>query len=292
MEKTVRERVLDYVFIFIGCALMAFAITSILKPNNLVTGGITGISIIADRIIHVKYTYIYYVLSLGVLVSAFIFLGKKDGKRIIVLSLLYPIILMVFEEFNVMFIENDLILASIYYGVISGVGCGLVLKRGFSLGGTDTIAKIFHRRILPFVSMSQILLVIDTMVIAISAIVYDMNIALYAIVTQFIFVKAMDAVLFGLKSKKIKLEIVSKEYEEIIEYILNTMRRGVSTYDIKGAYTDESRVKIICICSPRDVILIKNFIAKVDPHAFLYGVSVNSVWGEGADFESLVEENI
>ncbi|MCT4595540.1 MAG: YitT family protein [Anaeromicrobium sp.] len=292
MKKTVKDIVIDYLFIFIGCVLMAFAITSILKPNNLVTGGITGISIIADRVIHIKYTYVYYVLSLVVLVSSFIFLGKKDGMKIIVLSVCFPVILMILEEINIMFIENDLILASIYYGVISGVGCGVVLKRGFSFGGTDTIAKILHKRILPFVSMSQILLVMDTMVIATSAIVYDMNIALYAIVTQFIFVKAMDAVLFGLKAKKIKLEIISKEYEEIIGYILNKIHRGVSTYDIKGAYTDESRIKIICICSPRDVIMIKNFIAKVDPHAFLYGVSINSVWGEGADFESLLEDNM
>lgn len=291
MRKTVKDIILDYVYIILGCGCMAFSITSILKPNKLVTGGITGLSIVGERVLDIKYTYIYYALSLLLLIGAYVFLGKKDGKRILIGSLIFPFVLLIFEKLNISFIEDDLILASIYYGVICGTGCGLILKRGFSLGGTDTLAKILHKKVFPFVSISQILLIADTVVIGTSAIVYGVNIALYAIVTQFILVKAIDAVLFGLNGKKIKLEIISCEHEQIVNYILNTIQRGVSTYNVKGAYTDEMKVKVITICSPRDVMLIKEFIAKKDPRAFLYGVSVNSVWGSGVGFESLVEDN-
>ena len=102
-----------------------------------------------------------------------------------------------------------MMLASVYFGLICGIGSGLVLKRGFSMGGTDTVAKILHHKIFTFVSISEILLCIDGTLIASSVIVYNSNIALYAIISQIIMVNMIHAVMFGFGSKKVKLEIIS-----------------------------------------------------------------------------------
>lgn len=279
----------DFLFVISGCIFLSFAITSILKPNGLITGGVTGISIILDKLIHVKYTYIYYALSIVILISARILIGKREALKIVLLSILLPSTLILFEGLNFDFIEDDMILASVYYGIIAGVGCGLILKRGFSQGGTDTIAKIMHQKLFPFMSISQILLGIDIIIIFLGAFVYDRNIALYAILTQVVFMKSVDTVLFGFGSKKVKIEIISDENEIIAEHILNSIKRGISTYDIKGGYTNLNKQKLVSICSPRESMLIKRFIADIDPNAFVNVLPVISVWGKGVGFDSLVE---
>jgi uncharacterized membrane-anchored protein YitT (DUF2179 family) len=289
-NKNYKKIVIDIIIVTIGCILTAFSITSILKPNGLISGGITGISIILEKFIHIKYTYIYYALSLFVLLSAWLAVGKKEALKIITLSVTFPIILIVLENLNYNFISNDMILGSVYYGIIGGIGVGLVLKRGFSFGGTDTVAKILHQKVFAFISISEILLGIDGTIIASSAIIYDKRVALYAIISQVITVKVIDMVLFGFSSKKVNIEIISDEYETITKYILHNVKRGVSSSEIKGGYMNLQRLKISTICSPREAMLIKAFIAQVDQNAFINVLPVISVWGKGAGFDRLVEE--
>ena len=270
--------------------MIAFAITSILKPNELITGGITGISIMLEELVHIKYTYSYYVLSILVLAVAWISMGRREGIKIITMSIIFPFVLIVFERFNFCFIRNDMMLASVYFGLICGIGAGLVLKRGYSMGGTDTIAKILHHRIFTFVSISEILLCIDGLLIASSAIVYNLNTALYAIISQIIVVVMIDTIMFGFGSKKVKLEIISDHHKEITEYIIHSIKRGVTSYEVKGGYKNLALLKILTICSPREAMLVKRYIAQIDPDAFVNVLPVISVWGKGVGFDSLSGE--
>jgi uncharacterized membrane-anchored protein YitT (DUF2179 family) len=281
----------DVFIVMIGCILTAFSITSILRPNGLISGGITGISIILENVVQVKYTYIYYALSLLVLLAAWITMGKKEGLKIVTLSLVFPPILIIMEKFNYSFISNDLTLASVYYGIIGGVGVGLVLKQGFSFGGTDTVAKILQRKIFSFVSISEVLLGIDGIIIIASALIYGKHVALYAILSQVITMKVIDAVLFGFGSEKVQMEIISDKYEEIRQFILHSVKRGVSCYEIRGGYMNSVRLKLHTVCSPREAMLIKRFIAQTDVNAFVNVLPVISVWGKGAGFDSLTEES-
>jgi uncharacterized membrane-anchored protein YitT (DUF2179 family) len=289
-EIDYKKVITDYVIAALGCILIAFAITAILKPNGLISGGLTGVSIITEELTSINYTYINYFLSLMVLAVAWIVLGKKEALRIITLSLAFPLILIAFEKMNIVFIENDRMLASIYFGILCGSGVGLIIKRGFSSGGTDTVAKILHHKLLPFVSIGTILLGIDGVIIVVSALIYGKSIALYAIISQIIFMKAVDSIIFGLSSRKVKVEIISDRHEEILDYILHSVNRGVSSGKIKGGYMNLDRVKISTICSPRESMLIKRFIGQNDPEAFVNVLPVASVWGKGVGFESLIEE--
>jgi uncharacterized membrane-anchored protein YitT (DUF2179 family) len=281
---------LDIIIVAIGCILTAFSITSILKPNGLITGGITGISIILESFIHIKYTYIYYALSILVLISAWIAMGRKEAFKIIILSIGFPVVLIVLENIDYSFIKGDMMLSCVYFGIVYGLGVGLVLKRGFSFGGTDTIAKVLQYKLFSFISISQILLAIDGVIIASSAIVYNKNIALYAIISQIITMQIIDSVMFGFTSKKVQVEIISVKHEEITKYILFTIGRGASTYDIRGGFNKQARLKLQTICSPRESMLIKRFVAQIDPDAFVHVVPIISVWGKGAGFSRLVEE--
>lgn len=291
MKKTdVNKIIIDAIFIAIGCFLVAFSVAAILKPNGLVTGGITGISLILEKVTHIKYTYINYCLALLVLTSAWITMGKREGLKIVTLSLLLPLVLIVFERYNIVFIKGDMLLATVYFGITGGIGSGIILKRGFSFGGTDTIAKILHHKVFTFIGLSEILLGIDGVIIAVSAIVFDKNVALYAIIAQIIYMKVIDTVLFGFGSQKVKVEIISDKHEEISDYILHTIVRGVSSYEIKGGYMNATRLKVTTICSPRESMLIKRFISAIDTSAFIHVIPVISVWGKGVGFESLIDE--
>jgi len=281
---------LDIIYGTVGSVLLAFAITSILKPNGLVTGGITGISIMMGKVLNINYTYIYYFLSVIVLLCARFIMGKREAKKIFILSILFPIVLIFFDRLNIHFIQNDIILASIYHGIIGGTGTGLLLLRGFSTGGTDTIAQILHYKLFPFVSISQILRVIDVCIIISSGFIYDINTALYAVITQIVMMKSIDMVLFGFSPKQVKVQIISDHYEEIADYILNNINRGISTYDITGGYTNSKRKQLVSICAPRESMLIRRFIAQVDPNAFVNVIPVISVWGKGEGFESIIDD--
>lgn len=281
--------IMDLIFLTLGCSSLAFGVTSILRPNGLVTGGATGASIVISELIGVQYTIVFYIVSIAILISSILFIGKAEGVKIVFLTLTFPLVLIAFEALNFEFIENDLFLAAVYYGIFAGTGVGLILKRGYSMGGTESIAKILHRRVFSFMSLSQILLVIDLIVIVSSLLIFDKRVALYAVITQYVFMKVVDTILFGMGSKKVKIEVISDACDAISDYINNEVKRGTSMYIIKGGFTKESKMKVVSICSPRESMVIKQFIANLDPEAFVNVLPVSSVWGKGVGFDALVE---
>jgi uncharacterized membrane-anchored protein YitT (DUF2179 family) len=285
-----RKLLLDLLFLVSGCAILAFGITAILRPNGLITGGTAGLAIILAELTGINYTIIFYAQALIILIGAFVLLGKAEGAKIMLLSVTFPAIVILFELLQLEFIEHDLFLASIYYGLFAGVGVGLILKRGYSLGGTDTIARILRRRALPFMSLSQILLIMDVLVIVSSLLIFDKRIALYGIITLYIIMRSVDAILFGFGSKKVKIEAISAKAGEISDFILHTIKRGTSIYDIRGGYTNSPKTKVVSVCSPREAVLIKRFIARTDTTAFVYVIPVASAWGTGSGFFRLEDE--
>ncbi len=290
MFKLTREKVNDFAQVVLGMVILAFAIAAILKPNQLVTGGITGISLIVETVFHLDYAIGYYILSVLVLLATHFMMGWGESRKILILSILFPIVLMIFSRLNFNLTQNDLFLASVYYGVVGGIGTGLILKSGYSSGGTDSIGKIIHKKYYPFISMNLIITVIDLAIIVVSMFVYDLRIALYAIITRIVFLKSTEMVMFGFSNKLVKLEIISNEHRAIEDFIMNKVRRGISKYSIVGGYSNESRIKVVTICSPRESMLIKKFIAKCDRAAFVSILPVSSVWGEGVGFRGLDDE--
>lgn len=291
MKEKIKKIVTDLLFIIIGCALNAYATIGILLPNGLSTGGLTGTVRLVQTITHFNFSVLYYIFAFIILVACKILLGTKEARKIIMMAILYPAFLVLFEKLNISLLEQkDTILAAIYYGVFSGFGCGFIFQRGFSFGGTDTIAKIFHKKVMPFISISQILLVIDAVIIIWSGFLYGRPVAMYALISQVIFVKCIDFIMFGFDSKLVKIDVISDQYKEIEDYVMNELGRGISRVEIVGAYSGERKTQITSICSPRESMLIKNFIARVDKNAFVNVIHVESVWGKGTGFENLAEE--
>jgi uncharacterized membrane-anchored protein YitT (DUF2179 family) len=288
----VRKKITDLILLLLGTALFSFAVTVILKPNSLITGGITGLSILAGKVTGIPFTLYYYGLSALVLAATHFLLGKQESKKILLLSVLFPVTLTLFDQwlftdaqFNLT--GDDLFLSSVYFGVIAGIGAGLILLRGYSSGGTDSIGKILHKRFFPFVSISQLIAIIDMAVILLSALVFDIQTALYAVLMQIVQMWATELVLYGFTNKMVKMEIISEQSTEIENYILNTLGRGITKYNIIGGYSNEQRIKLVSICSQRESMLIAKQISSIDKDAFVTAMPVISVWGRGVGFETM-----
>lgn len=279
-----KKLIYEIIYLTIGCIITAFAVNCILKPNGLITSGITGIAIILEQYMNVNYSIIYYFLTITVLITTIILMGKKEIFKIAFISILYPTVLVIMQNYEFKFVENDLLLATIYFSVFYGVGIGMILRKGYSFGGTDTIAKILSKKVFKTVSISYIMLALDGLVIIISAFVFGRNIALYSIISQLIITKVYDYIMFGLGTKLYRIEIISDKHKDIANYIMHDIRRGVTLINIIGCYTNENKFKLVTVCSPRESILIRNYIKEIDLRAYVEVLPIVSVWGKGNRF--------
>ena len=290
-DKKTKRFLTDLFFLIIACSTGAFATTAVMIPNGLTSGGLTGIVRIVQTFLPVDFSLLYYALAILIWIVVFLLLGKTEGKKVLVVTLLYPAVLVVFEQLDFQLLEEkDVILAAIFCGVFSGVCNGLVFWRGYSFCGTESIAKILKKKLLPHVDISKILLLLDSIIIAASAFLFGRNIALYALVTQFIGSRLVDSIIYGFETKIVQMQIITSRNTEVADYIMNEIGRGVSSYDIVGEYTGLHRKQLVVLCSPRESMVIKKYLMDVDPSAFVTVVQVNTVWGEGRGFTDMYDE--
>lgn len=281
----------DTIYLTIGCLITAFSVNYILKPNGLITSGITGLAIVLEKYLHINYSYIYYFATLIILLITFVLMGRKEIMKIIFLSVLYPTVLLAMQNFEFKFVENDLLLASIYFSLFYGLGVGMILRKGFSFGGTDTLARILNKKVFPSINVSYIMLVLDGFVIITAAFAFGRNIALYSIISQLITTKVCDYIMFGFGTKLYKLEIISSKYEEISKFIMFELGRGVTLINVTGCYTNEEKVQIESVCSPNQAVMIQKLIKQIDSTAFVKVLPVINVWGKGIRFIDISSED-
>jgi uncharacterized membrane-anchored protein YitT (DUF2179 family) len=257
-------------------------------PMRLTSGGLTVIVRIVQSFVAIDFSILYYCGVVIILLLVLIFLGWKEVKKMLLLSIMYPTVLMVFEHIPFQLLEEkDIILAAVFCGVFSGTYVGLVFWRGYASAGSEAIAKIFKKRLFPTVSMSNVLLVVDAVIIIASAVVFGRNIAMYALITQVIVAKMSETVMYGFASKVVQLKIITNKHEGIISYVLDELERGVSSIDITGEYSQQPFKQLTIFCSIRESQLIKKKIASIDPKAFVTVTKVEAVWGHGKGFDDL-----
>jgi len=261
---------------------------SVMLPNGLTFGGITGISRIVQQYTGWNYSLIYYACSITVLIIVWIFLGLREVRKIIFMSLTYPLAMLVLQTYNVVLITSeDLFLVAVFTGVIIGVSNGLTFKAGFSSGGTDSLAKVIKYRWLPHLGINNITFAINSVIVIISAFVFGINIALYAVVIIYISMRVGDAVMYGFSDKIVELAIIPGDADALTAFIMNELGRGVSSIEVTGEYTGDKRKQLKILCSPRESFIIKRYLAKEDPRSFVSVTSIKSVWGRGRGFSDI-----
>ena len=283
--------IVDFFAIVIGCGLTAFAVNFILVPNNLSTSGLTGLSLVIEKFTGINYSYIYYIFAVATLILAYVFMGKKYLFKIIFVSIFYSSLLVVVKNFKYVFVEGDMFLVCIYFSLFYGVGAGLVMRRGYTYGGTDTIARILKKKVFKDITISQIMLVIDALIILILGITFGKDIALYALVNHVMIIFIMDYMLFGFRAKLYKVSIICQDHHDITEFIFKELGRGVTVHEVRGGYTKETKQMITCICSPAQSAMIRRYLAENHPNLFMEVSPMISVYSIGNRFTKMVEND-
>ncbi len=269
----------DVILMVVGTGLMGLAIQCIYDPVGLVTGGFTGVAIIAKYLTKgaVPLWLTNLVLNVPLFFLAALIKGKKFVARTAVATVLLSAWLYVIPLWDLA--EGDYVLSAIFGGVISGVGMGMVLLAHATTGGTDMLAALIQHKLRHYTIM-QIICVIDGIIVAVGIYSFGVKAALYAIVAIYVTSKVSDTLTEGMKYSK-AVFIVSDHYKEISDAIMTQMDRGVTGLNGVGMYSGDEKCMLYCVVSKKEIVVLKEIILNIDNNAFVIVTDAREVVGEG-----------
>lgn len=260
-----------------GSALTALGLVLFLIPNRIAGGGVSGIATIIHYVLHLPVGLTMLAMEIPLFLASVRHLGLGFGIRTLLGALSLPLFIDSFTPLLPKVTDNDL-LASLYGGVLVGVGIGIVFRSRGSTGGTDELAALLHK--FTGFPLGQILLLLDGLIITGAGVVFGIESALYALITVFVTARVIDVVQEGLAVVRAAL-IISDCSEEIARGILERLNRGATALKGTGLYTGKQREILVAVVSQSEVSLLKEVVYEVDPGAFLIVADVHEVLGEG-----------
>lgn len=267
----------SYLWITIGSIVVALALDIFLVPNRIAAGGVSGLATIIYHLLRVPVG----VTMLGINIPLFFLSFRELGKRVFVRSIYGALTTAVFIELlsnYVPVMTGDVLLASIYGGILSGLGIGIILRAGGTSGGTDLVARLLHKHF-P-VTVGQGLLGADFVVISLAAIFFNAELALYALLTLLITSKMIDLVQEGISFAKAAF-IISDHSEEISRGVIKVLGRGVTALQGKGMFTGGERPVLMCVVGKTEESRLKELVYDIDQKAFVFITDAHEVLGEG-----------
>lgn len=272
-----------YLKIIIGTGIMSLAIKCIYDPISLVTGGFTGVAILVKKMTEtfmgkgVPLWLTNIALNIPVFLVTWRIKGRKFIGRTAAATIMLSAWLYVIPEIDL--VGGDYVLSAIFGGVLTGVGLGMIFWANATTGGTDMVSALIQMKLKHY-SVAQILQVLDGMIVLIGLYVFGLKPTLYAIVAIFIVSKVTDTMLEGMKFSKAAY-IITDRYEEMSQAILKELDRGVTGLEARGMYSGERKCMLYCVVSKKEIISLKELVAKIDSNAFVIVGDVREVLGEG-----------
>ena len=275
------NKIIQIILLILGTLFLGIAINLFYLPNNLSTGGASGLALIIYYLYKVPVGITVVLINIPLFLIALKNIGWKFcSKAIIGTALLSLFIELTSGLNNVINIEKDLFLGCIFGGLLNGIGLSLVFKADGSTGGSDLLAQIIYKK-RPISSIGQILLIIDSFVIITNAIVFNsISIALYSVIALFISKKTTDIIFEGVNYTK-AVNIISKQGERIAKEIIEKTDRGVTISQCIGVYTNEKYTHVISIVTVPQLPQVKKIVKAIDKTAFTYISDTREVLGLG-----------
>ena len=262
----------------LGLFLFSFGFSFFLAPNNLVFGGVAGLSIIFKELCGFDTSLFVLVVSVFLLLISFIFLGKEKTTGSILGSLLLPVFLKFAEVLTnyIVFEDVELILSAIFGAFLGGAGLGFVYKSGFTTGGTDIIKQLLNKYFK--ISMGKAMLISDGVILASSIFVFGLKTFIYALLVLYVMTIIADRVILGVGNAK-AFYIVTDKTMEVKKYIINKLGHGVTLLEAVGGYTKEDQKVLFCVIPTREYYILKEGIHKIDNDAFFVVTDAYEVSG-------------
>jgi uncharacterized membrane-anchored protein YitT (DUF2179 family) len=270
------ESALEYINVIIGSAIIAFAFNVFLLPNQIASGGVSGISTILLTVLGWEPAYVQWAFNIPLFIAGVVLLGKQFGVKTLVGTLFLPFV--VFLTKNIEPWTNDALLGALFGGIVVGLGLGIVFRGNASTGGTDLAAQIITKY--TGLTLGTSVVLIDGLIVISAALVFDIERGLYALIALYVTSKTIDLVQVGFGRSKTAMIITSKQ-EEVREGILNKIDRGVTKLSAYGGFTDNERPVLMCVVDQREFTKLKQLVKTLDPTAFVVVMDASEVLGEG-----------
>ena len=282
------RKTLDLLVITVGSAIFAFSVSLLLEPYGIVPGGVTGISLLLNKL--------FPVLPIGVLVLViniplFIVSWRLLGHQFLFYTGYGTVVSAVLIDIFPIFIpaiDTEPLLAGVFGGLLTGVGLGFVFMKGATTGGSDIVARLLK---FPFPSMNigRLILIFDGCVAIMAGVVFgSLNNMLYAVITLYISSQAIDGILYGLNVERMAF-IISENIPKIVESISQKLGRGATLLHGEGSYSGKDIKIILCAVKRQQIAALKSIIKEADPKAFMILTEANEVLGEGfGDYNSMI----
>lgn len=276
-NKSTEQLIISILGITAGTFLLALGLAWFQEPNMIAPGGVTGFAIVFKKLTGVPVYITNLAINIPLFIIGIIVLGKNFGWKTLYATLLLSIFLRIIPERA---ITQDLLLASIFGGVMVGIGLGIVFKSGGTTGGTDLAGSILNK-VFPAFSVSSFMMAIDILVVIFAGVVDKrVETSLYSIISLYLSVKLIDIILEGFGYAKAFI-IISNKSQEIGKRIIEDYDRGVTLFKAKGMYTMEDKDVLLCAVNRYQFSKIKNMVYDIDKKAFVMVTDISEVLGEG-----------
>lgn len=264
-----------YFYLVIGCFLLAVSFNVFFSPNNIVTGGISGISIVVNKVFGISKSTFISLSYIILLILSYILLGWKTTRYSIIGSILYPLFVSLTENISssIQFDVSNILLICIFGALLNGIGSGLTFKYGFSTGGSDIICQIISRYFK--ISIGDSIKIYNFIIIVSSGFflgengnIYAWSNVMYAIIVIYIISILNDRVLLGISRSKSFYIITDKE-REVKHFLINELGKGVTILEGRGGYTGNRKKVIVCAIPTKEYFLAKEGILEIDKDAII-----------------------
>jgi uncharacterized membrane-anchored protein YitT (DUF2179 family) len=268
--------VMDYLAVLAGAAIVAISFNVFLLPNEVASGGVSGISTILFGLFEWKPAFVQWAMNIPLFIAGLILLGKNFGIKTAVGTVFLPLVVFMTESWEPWTL--DPLLGSLFGGIMVGLGLGIVFRGKASTGGTDLAAQIITKY--TGLTLGTSVAIIDGMIVLAAAIVFDIEKGLYALIGLYLTTKTIDLVQVGFGRSKMVYIITNKQVE-IREAIYEEVDRGVTELTATGGYSGTEKPILMVVIPQTDFTRLKQLVKLIDPQAFVIVSDASEVLGEG-----------
>lgn len=269
--------------ILVGNTIYALAVAMFILPNDLITGGTTGIALFLNTTLNIPVTLFVSIFNICMFLLGWKILGKKFALTTLISSFYYPFILGILENiFKNEIMSNDTLLCVIFAGIMIGVAIGLVIRCGASTGGMDIPPLILNKKL--GISISISMYSFDFFILLGQMLIRKREMVFYGILLVLIYTIVLDKVLVIGKSQ-IQVKIISSKFEQINNMIINKLDRGSTLIHGETGFMHNKYPIVLTVVNNRELTLLNNYVYQIDSDAFMIINKVNEVRGKGFSSE-------
>ncbi len=272
-KNQIKKWIKNIIFLTFGAVITGCALETFLVPNKIIDGGIIGISMIISHVSKFNLGLLVLLLNTPFIILAFKKLGKKFVLQTAYANIILALSLNFFHHFKA---TQDLLLATVFGGIILGIGVGLILKNEGSLDGTEILSLLVSKKF--GFSVGEFIMGINIFIYLVAGVVFGWESAMYSIMTYFIVSKVIDIVMEGFNSSK-SVRIISDEASVIGQALIERLDISVTYLQGIGGYTGQDKDLIYCVISRLELPKMIEIIQEIDPKAFVSVVDVHEVYG-------------